>query len=123
MNCACGGEGRVIETRERTDGSMRRSRKCEKCGERWTTIEARVPNRPKGDVHVLIVSTGELAELRRSSDALQLLFNPRLRFEQRPKLPEVVKTATRVCVPCNATGIDHDGTCAACGGSGYVPAV
>lgn len=35
----CGGTTTVIETREQSDGSIRRRRKCTKCGMRFTTME------------------------------------------------------------------------------------
>jgi transcriptional regulator NrdR family protein len=39
VTCACGGEARVKETRQRADGSMRRRRKCIVCGAVSMTIE------------------------------------------------------------------------------------
>lgn len=37
--CAGRGTSRVTETRERTDGSLRRRIRCLACGSRWTTRE------------------------------------------------------------------------------------
>lgn len=41
--CQCGSHARVLESRE-TRGAIRRRRCCTSCGERWTTIEARIPD-------------------------------------------------------------------------------
>lgn len=39
MKCGvCGGESRVVDSRE-TKGWIRRRRECERCGARWTTFE------------------------------------------------------------------------------------
>lgn len=37
--CKCGGEMGVTDTRVRHDGTQRRTRKCETCGEKTTTLE------------------------------------------------------------------------------------
>lgn len=38
----CGGDSRVLETRQRgVDGGVRRRRKCMRCGAKWTTAELR----------------------------------------------------------------------------------
>ena len=39
-HCNCGGDSRVVDSRE-TAGAVRRRRRCLECGSRWTTRETR----------------------------------------------------------------------------------
>lgn len=38
LSCSCGGRLRVLETRP-IEGGKRRRRRCERCGETYTTVE------------------------------------------------------------------------------------
>lgn len=38
MQCRCGGESKILETRRNTGGTRRRYR-CVKCGIKWSTLE------------------------------------------------------------------------------------
>jgi hypothetical protein len=40
--CRCGSTGGVLETRD-CDGARRRRFSCSSCGERWSTVEMRIP--------------------------------------------------------------------------------
>lgn len=77
MLCTCGAETRVVETRTRSDGSIRRRRKCTRCQDGFTTIEARVPPLPAGDAVVMILSERGVEHLRDASIVLRELFAPK----------------------------------------------
>lgn len=71
--------------------SVRRRRKCPKCGDRWTTIEVRSDGtKGRASFKVLTTNLAKLdhwaAETRRMIDALELAFNaptsPGMTFEQ-----------------------------------------
>ena len=63
---ACGGDSHVVDTRDTAEGEIRRRRKCDQCGARWSTLEVMTTR-----LGQTVEMTRLVARLRRDADALQ----------------------------------------------------
>ena len=81
MTCSCGGELAVLETRKRSDNSLRRRRKCLVCGAGMMTVEqivhseagSRGGSKRPGNAHIYLTTKDERKAIRAALKVLARL--------------------------------------------------